>query len=153
MRNKHKLLIEQLDRKLKPFIKSKNSHVPEKGWIHTIRTTLNMTLQQLGNKLNMTSQGVKRIEEREASGSVSLKSLKKVADAIDMQLVYALVPKQNSIEELVNSKSHDLAKKIVLRTGHNMKLENQGISDKKIKDAIEELADEIKREMRKTLWD
>ena len=153
MRNKHKLLIEQLDHKLKPYIDSKNSHVPEQGWINAVRSTLNMTLQQLGNKLNMTSQGVKRIEEREASGSVSLKSLKEVAGAMDMQLVYALAPKQNSIEELVNSKSHELAKKIVLRTEHNMKLENQAISDDKIKAAIEELAEDIKREMRRSLWD
>ena len=153
MRNKHKLLIEQLDNKLNPFIASKNSQAPEQGWIHTIRTTLNMTLQQLGNKLNMTSQGAKRIEEREASDSISLKALKEVANALDMQLVYSLVPKQNSIKDLVNSKSHELAKKIVLRTEHNMKLENQAISDDKIKAAIEELAEDIKREMRRSLWD
>jgi len=70
-----------------------------------------------------------------------------------MQLVYALVPKHNSIDELVNSKANELAKKIVLRTGHNMKLENQGISNNKINEAIEELAQEIKREMKKSLWD
>lgn len=153
MRNKHKLLIEQLDNKLKPFIESKNSLTPEQAWIHTIRTTLNMTLQQLGNKLNMTSQGAKRIEEREASGSISIKALKEVAVALDMQLVYALVPKQNSIKDMVDTKANELAKKIVLRTGHNMQLENQAISDDKIKTAIEELAEDIKREMRRSLWD
>ncbi len=153
MRNKYKLIIEQLDSKLNPFIDTKNIQVPERGWIHTIRTALNMTLQQLGKKLDIKAPSVKDAEEREVSGSITLKSLKEVGDAMDMQLVYALVPKQKSIDELVISKSHDLAKKIVLRTGHNMKLENQGISDDKIKDAIEELADEIKREMRKTLWD
>ncbi len=153
MRNKYKLIIEQLDSKLNPFIDTKNIQVPERGWIHTIRTALNMTLQQLGKKLDIKAPSVKDAEEREVSGSITLKSLKEVGDAMDMQLVYALVPKQKSIDELVISKSHDLAKKIVLRTGHNMKLENQGISDNKIKDAIEELADEIKREMRKTLWD
>ncbi len=153
MRNKHKLVIEQLDSKLKPFMTVKNIQVPERGWIHTVRTTLNMTLQQLGHKLNMTSQGVKDTEERETSGSVSIKTLRETANAMDMQLIYALVPKQNSIKELVNSKAHELAKKIVLRTGHNMKLEDQGISDNKIKAAIEELAEEIKREMRRSLWD
>ena len=72
---------------------------------------------------------------------------------MDMQLVYALVPKQNSIKNLVDTRSYELAKKKVLRTGHNMQLENQGISDDKIKDAIDELAEDIKREMRRSLWD
>ena len=101
-----------MDNKLKSFIESKNSQAPEQGWIHTIRTTLNMTLQQLGNKLNMTSQSAKRIEEIEASGSISIKALKVVANALDMQLVYALVPKQNSIKDLVDKKANELAKKL-----------------------------------------
>jgi len=46
-----------------------------------------------------------------------------------------------------------LARKIVWRTNQNMKLENQGIGDEKINSTIKDLADEIKREMRKSLWD
>jgi len=34
-----------------------------------------------------------------------------------------------------------------------MKLEGQGIGDKKINKSISDLANEIKREMRKSLWD
>ena len=34
-----------------------------------------------------------------------------------------------------------------------MKLEDQGIGDEKINKIIKELASEIKREMRKSLWD
>ena len=66
MRNKRKLLIDQLDKKLHPFQKAEKVLIPDKGWIHTIRTTLNMTMMQLGVKLNITRQGVKRIEESEA---------------------------------------------------------------------------------------
>ena len=36
---------------------------------------------------------------------------------------------------------------------YKMKLENQGNSDKRINQAIDELDNEIKREMRKSLWD
>lgn len=153
MRNQNKLLIEQLDRKIEPFAEAKNIQVPERGWIHTIRTTLNMTLQQLGNRLNITSQGVKDIEERESSGSITIKSLKEVGKALDMQFVYGFVPNKNSVEKLTESKARELAKKIVLRTSHNMKLENQGNSQERINQAIDELATEIKREMRKSLWD
>ncbi len=112
-----------------------------------------MTLEQLGQKLNITRQGAKKIEEREAAGSISIKSLKEIGQILDMEFVYGFVPKQGSVENLVNYKAEELAKKIVLRTNHNMKLENQGNSDEQISRAIDDLASEIKREMNKSLWD
>lgn len=153
MRNQRKLLIEQLDQKLQPFSQTRKVMVPERGWTNTIRTTLNMTMAQLGAKLNITRQGVKRIEESEANGTITLNSLKDVANAMDLKLVYALVPKNGSINDLIQIKAEKLAQKIVLRTNQNMKLEDQGIGDDKIAKTIMELADEIKREMRKSLWD
>lgn len=153
MRNKKKLLIEQLDQKLNPFQKTELVLVPEKGWINTIRTTLNMTMDQLGTKLNITRQGVKRIEDSEAKGTLTIHSLKEVAQALELKFVYGFVPKEGSIDNLINLKAENLARKIVLRTNQNMKLEDQGISDDKINDSIKDLANEIKREMRKSLWD
>ncbi len=153
MRSTRKLLIEQLDQKLGPFSESRNVLVPERGWVHTIRTTLNMTMAQLGTKLNITRQGVKRIEESEASGGITLNSLKDVAKAMDLTLVYALVPKNGTIDDLIQIKAQKLAQKIVLRTNQNMKLEDQGIGDEKIDKTINELAEEIKREMKRSLWD
>jgi len=153
MRNKHKLLIEQLDKKLLHFQKSALLLVPQQGWINTIRTALNMTMAQLGTKLNMTRQGVKRIEESEAKGSISINLLKDTGEALGLKFVYGFVPVDGTIDNLINIKAEKLARKIVLRTNQNMKLENQGIGDEKINDSISELASEIKREMRKSLWD
>ena len=153
MRNKQKLLIEQLDQKLQPFSETRKILVPERGWINTIRTTLNMTMAQLGSKLNITRQGVKRIEESEANGGITLNSLKEAANAMDLKLVYALVPINGTINDLIQIKAEELAQKIVLRTNQNMKLEGQGIGDEKITKTINELAQEIKREMRRSLWD
>ena len=152
MRNQKKLLLEQLDRKLEPFKEIEKVQVPATGWINNIRTALNMTLEQLGNRLNMTKQGIKKIEERESSGSISIKSLKEVGKALDMHFVYGFVPIHGSAENLVDKKAHKLAREIVLRTNQNMKLENQGNSEELISQAIAELANEIKREMRKSLW-
>lgn len=153
MRNKKKLLIEQLDQKLKPFQETAMVIVPDKGWVNTIRTALNMTMAQLGVKLNITRQGINKIEESEAKGQITINKLKDVAEALDMQLVYGFVPKDGTIDNLINLKAEKLARKIVLRTNQNMKLEDQGISDEKINDSIKDLANEIKREMRKSLWD
>ena len=153
MRTQKKLLIQQLDKKLKPFYGTEKVIIPDQGWISSIRVTLNMTLEQLGQKLNITRQGVKKIEEREAAGSISIKSLREIGQILDMEFVYGFVPKRGSVENLVHYKAEELAKKIVLRTNHNMKLENQGNSDEQINQAIEDLANEIKRKMNKSLWD
>ncbi|HEX5743689.1 MAG TPA: mobile mystery protein A [Flavobacteriaceae bacterium] len=142
-----------MDQKLEPFQKTELVLVPNKGWINTIRTALNMTMAQLGTRLKITRQGVKNIEESESKGSISINALKEVGEALDLKLVYGFVPKNGTFENLINLKAEKLARKIVLRTNQNMKLEDQGIGDEKINKIIKELASEIKREMRKSLWD
>ena len=153
MRNQRKLLIEQLDRKLKPFSDSESIIVPNSGWINTIRTTLNMTLEQLGKKLNMTKQGVKRIEESEAAGTLTINSLKEVGNALEMKFVYGFIPLYGSINSLLDRKSRILAEKIILRTNQNMMLENQEIDKTNLRNAIDDLSKEIKVELKKAIWD
>ena len=153
MRNKKKLLIEQLDQKLGNFKDAAMVLVPQKGWVNTIRTTLNMTRDQLGTKLELTKGAIQKIEEREATGQITINKLKDVGNALDMKFVYGFIPKDGTIEKLVDLKAEKLARKIVLRTNQNMKLEHQGIGDEKIAKTIKELAIEIKREMKKSLWD
>ena len=153
MRNQKKLVLEQLDRKLSAFYDMGKIQIPEKGWIRSIRTALNMTLEQFGNKMGMTKQGAKKIEASESSASISLKSLKEVARVLDLSFVYAFVPNAGSFEKMVEEKSRHLAKKIVLRANQNMLLEDQSMKEERIESAIEELSQEIKREMRRSIWD
>jgi predicted DNA-binding mobile mystery protein A len=153
MRTNKKLLIEQLDRKLKPFLGTEQVIIPDQGWINSMRVTLNMTLEQFGKRLGISRQGAKKIELSEVQGTVSLKSMKEIGEALQMHFVYSFVPKEGSIENLVNRKADELAKKIVLRTSQHMKLENQGNTEEQIERAIVDLANELKREMSKVLWD
>lgn len=148
-----KLVIRQLDKKIHPFLLLKDVTVPAGGWIKTIRTAINMSLRQLGNKLFITPQSVKRIEDREAEGNVTLQTLKEVAEALDMQLVYAFIPKDGSIEQMIRRKASQMAHKIVLRAHTTMELEDQGNGGEDVKLAIRELTEELKREMPRSLWD
>ncbi|WP_431124357.1 mobile mystery protein A [Flagellimonas flava] len=153
MRNRQQLLVEQLDQKLRVFQQAVTVSAPERGWVHAIRTTLNMTMAQLGTKLNITRQGVKRIENSEAVGAITLNSLQDVAHALDLQLVYGFVPKDGSLDQLIKRKAEELAQKIVLRTHQNMRLEDQGIEGGKVDKAIKDLAEELSREVRRSIWD
>jgi len=153
MRNQKKLLVEQLDRKIQPLLGSEMVIIPDNGWVNTIRTTINMTLAQLGVRLNMTKQGAKRIEESEAAGTITIKSLKEVGKALEMKFVYGFVPFDGSIDTLLDRKSRILAEKIILRTNHNMMLEDQSIEKEKLSAAIDDLSKNIKFELKKTIWD
>jgi len=101
----------------------------------------------------MTKGAVQKIEEREALGQITINKLKQVGKALDMKFVYGFVPNDGSVENLIRIKSEKLARKIVLRTNQNMKLEDQGIGDEKLNKTIKDLAKEIKRELRKSIWD
>ena len=112
-----------------------------------------MTRDQLGNKLDLTQGAIQKIEEREATGQITINKLKDVGNALNMKFIYGFIPKDGTIDSLIHLKAEKLARKIVLRTNQNMKLENQGISEDKIEHSINDLTNEIKREMRKSLWD
>ena len=120
---------------------------------HLSGTTDSRTPAQIARTFNLTKGAIQKIEERESTGQITLNKLRDVGNALDMQLVYGFVPKDESIENLINIRAEKLARKIVLRTNQNMKLEDQGIGDEKIAKTIKELANEIKREMKKSLWD
>ena len=135
------------------FDKVRRVTVSEKGWVHTVRKTLGMSLEQLGKKLGLTRASVGAIEKREAVGSITLNSLREAAKALDMELVYGIVPNDGSLDALIEKRAHELASKIVLRTANTMKLEDQGISKKRIEKAIKERTIEIKNDLPKMLWD
>jgi predicted DNA-binding mobile mystery protein A len=153
MRTNKQIILEQLDQKSSLLIEAMKNPVSENGWVFSVRKGLNMTLEQLGKKLGISKQGVRSIEESETNGSISIKSLKEVAKVLDMQLVYGFVPNKGSFSSYVENKSKELAQRIVMRTHQTMQLENQGNREIIIQKAIEDLAFEIKQEMRRSLWD
>ena len=135
------------------FTSLKQVAIPPTGWVRAIRTALGMSMEQLGNKLSITKQSIQDIENREKDGAITIKSLKELGKALDMQLVYGFVPNDGSLDALIEKKAHELAAKIVQRTSNTMKLEDQENSQKRIEKAVKERAAQIKNEMPKILWD
>jgi predicted DNA-binding mobile mystery protein A len=150
---KNKLQVEQLSRKLKPYTSIVEVIRPPVGWVRTIRNSFGMSLEQLGDKLEVTRQSAQNLEKREADGTITIKALEEAANALDMKLVYGFIPMDGSIEKLIDRKARKLATEIVLRTSGTMKLEDQENSPERIKKAIEERTKEIIEEMPKMIWD
>jgi predicted DNA-binding mobile mystery protein A len=147
------LLVEQLDKKLAVLKPLENFAVPTYGWIYNIRTALKMSLRQLGNRLSISAQSVKEIELREAGGSISLKTLGDVGNALDLKLVYGFIPRHESIDAMIEKRAREIAAEIVQRTSNTMKLEGQENTDERLSRSIDLRAKEIKEKMPKFLWD
>jgi len=150
---KQQLVLDQIDKKLVLFYSLKSVVMPEKGWVNTVRTALKMSLRQLGNRMNFSAQNIKQIEEREANGTISINSLREVANAMDMKLVYGFVSKHESLEQMIEQRAKIVATEIVMRTNNTMTLEDQQNSVSRIEKAIIQKTAEIKYEMPKYLWD
>jgi len=147
------LQIQQLDNRMSDLSALAKAGKPPIGWVKAVRTTIGMSLEQLGRRLSITKQSARAIEKREADGAITIKSLQEAAKALDMQLVYGFVANDGSLDALIDRKANELATKIVKRTSHSMKLEGQENTVERIQQAVQERAAAIKREMPKTLWD
>jgi predicted DNA-binding mobile mystery protein A len=152
MKNR-RLQIEQLNEKLKPYRNAGKVIRPGVGWVKAIRTSVGMSLEQLANKLGISKQSAHGLERREQDGSITLRALEEVAKAMDMKVVYALVPVDGNVEKWIEARARKIATEIVLRTSNTMKLEDQENTPARIKKAIDQKTIELCEEMPKMLWD
>jgi len=151
--SKNRLMIEQLDAKLKKLSSIGLTGTPSRGWIHAIRTSIRMSMRQLGKRMGIATQTVDDIERAEANGTVTIKSLRQAGSALGLSLVYGFVPKDQSIEAMIEKRALEVAREIVMSTSHSMKLENQENTPERIDKAIKERVSELKRELPRHLWD
>ena len=79
-------------------------------------------------------------------GTITLNTLRETAEALQMKLIYAIIPKEQSLEKLIESHARELAEKIVLRTSASMKLEDQENTNTRLAKAINEKIEELKDE-------
>lgn len=65
--------------------------------IHETREALLISVQELANRLNVSTAAVRGFEKREMEGALSLEKLRLVAEAMDCELVYAIRPKSKEL--------------------------------------------------------
>jgi predicted DNA-binding mobile mystery protein A len=136
MRSEFKnLRLKQLDRALEPYRAAREAPRPSKGWIRTIRQALGVSSGELARRLGTSRQLPLQLEKGEAEDRITLKSLRAAANALDCDLVYALVPRAGSMQELIENRARAEAKNRVLGVEHSMALENQAVG--RIDEAIE----------------
>lgn len=111
------------------------------GWIKYMRSILGLTLKELGKRAGLSTPGIANAERRENEGKITLKNLKKIANAMECELVYAFVPKDD-IPDLLKKKAIEKAKKSILKADIHMSLEDQKVKEK-LDSRIERLAEKL----------
>jgi predicted DNA-binding mobile mystery protein A len=129
------LRLKQLDRTLKPFRAAAKAPRPPKGWLRAIREAAGISASEVARTLKTSRQLPVQLEKAEAEDRITLKSLRAAANALGCELVYAVVPKVNTLHDLVEERARTQAKKHVLGVEHSMALENQAVG--RVDEAVE----------------
>ena len=147
-----RLRLDQLDKRIGRLRSALQISAPRDGWIKQIREALGISARQLAEKIGVSQPTLAKIEKSETERTVSVKTLDRIAEALECRVVYAFMPK-DSFEKIVYRRAHLTAEKLVKRISHSMELEKQGISAKKRQAQIEEMADEMARTLSKDIWE
>jgi predicted DNA-binding mobile mystery protein A len=123
------LRVDQLQRQLESFMDGRKTSRPAKGWLYAMRQVSGITLRDLAVKLKIRHQTVAALEKSEAEDRITLKRLKEVAEQMDCQLVYAIVPRNGSIEEFAMGKDAQEVRRRAMAVSHTMALENQPVNN------------------------
>jgi len=125
---------------------------PNEGWLKTVRVALGMSGPQLAKKLGITKARVWKVEQEEPAGSLTIKTMESMADAMDCKFVYAVLPKEN-VEVIIRQRAVDKARSQVLLASTHMALEDQLLSNRQIDIEIERVVTEILQKLPSDFWD
>lgn len=147
------LIQKQMDELIQSFVSGKQNAQTSAGWIQSARLALGMSLRQLAERVGVSVSALTNFEKREQADSVSLATLKKAANAMDMELVYYFKSKDGSIKNAVEKQARKKAQEILNQSNQTMKLEDQETNSSSQERELERLTKDIMSKMPQNLWD
>lgn len=145
------LQLRQMESSLGVWRAANLSVRPATGWSRAIRETLGMPAAAMARRLHMTSAGVRKLEAAEAQQVISLASLRKLAEALDCELQYALVPRA-PLETVLKKRALCVADERLRPVSHSMSLEDQAVIGAEREVQRELLAKELLDGSWRALW-
>jgi predicted DNA-binding mobile mystery protein A len=128
---------------------AENLQTPRSGWLKAIRQSLGMSSTALAKKLGIGVSSVSRMEQSEVDKTIKLETLQKVAEQLDCDVVYALVPRQE-LEKTIYERALQIANEHAVETQKSMSLEGQRIDAWALEKLIAKQAQELIGS--KSLW-
>ena len=122
------------------------------GWITAMRKALGMSGAQLARRAGITRAAVNASEHKENDGAITLRKMSELAEAMDCEFVYAIVPKGSS-KDVIRRQARRKAEKLVRRARAHMALEKQALSDQHTAEEIERVARDLIVQMPSDFWE
>jgi predicted DNA-binding mobile mystery protein A len=110
-----------------------------------------MTTAQFARRLGVSQPRIIELEKSEVSGSVTLHTLQRAAEALGCRLVYALVP-DRPLAETVRKQADLVSARQLANVEQTMRLEDQAVQGKATKELRSRLIAELLRRPAR-LWD
>jgi predicted DNA-binding mobile mystery protein A len=126
--------------------------LPSEGWIATVRKALGMSAAQLARRLGVTRARVSQAQQAERSGGVTLKTMRATAEAMGCRFVYAIVPIEGRIEDVIAAQARRKAEALVGKASAHMALERQSLPDEKNTAEVTRITSELMRTMPADFW-
>lgn len=145
------LNLRHLDERLLPLRALTRALTPRNGWIREIRLALGMSGRQLAARMGIAASGVTLLEAREQRGAATLDTLRKCADALGCDVVYAFVPRA-SLQRQLDEQITRYATTLVSRVSESMALENQATSASFKREQVAQTRREIEQSLPRDLW-
>src|ERR1700733_3497198 len=139
----------QLDERFRELGPAKRYTPPPRGWIKAIREALGMSTAQLAKRLGIKQPSLVDLEQSEAKGTIELATLRRVAEALDCTLVYALVPNK-PLEAIVRDRARAFTRHRREPVEHSMLLEAREVTGR---DADARLEDLVRETNPRLFWD
>ncbi len=140
-----------LERRLFP-LRLLPTRPPARGWLRAVRDAFGMTTAQFAARLGVSQPRIIALEKGEVDETITLATLRRAAEALDCTLHYAIVPNQ-PLAKTLRERATRVAEKQLTRTGHTMRLENQGLSNDELSREKDRLTEELLLGDPRRLWD
>lgn len=144
-RKQYVRIVDQAARQLESI------HQPSQGWLSALRRALGMSGAEVAARMGVSRNAVYQAERNEREGAITISQMQKLANAMGGRFIYAIVP-EGSVDDVIRAQAHRKAEARIRRASAHMALEKQSLPAEQTKQRIEELADELVREMPPDLW-
>lgn len=146
------LKIEQMDRKISLLIPLLAEQMPVDGWVHSIRTSLKMSIRQLAARLHTKPPPLKQLELREKQGAVTLKSLNDIAASLDMKFVYGFVPKEGSLIKMIEDRASIVANSIISNVAKDVKKKIVPPESERYQKLVDDVSKDLVKSIPRYFW-
>ncbi len=144
-----KVITKQVSRRLEDLKPLQQLTRGTPSWINYVRMGLGMGLSQLASRVGVAQSSISSSIKLEEEGRITINKLRQIADALECDLVYALVPRKK-IEDLIYDQAEKKTLALMEQAETHMSLEDQKVKGDKA-ERLKHLTEE--RIYSKYLWD